>query len=153
MRHVRKQWDVKNREGFEVQFPFFCYIQPLLVFSSSQCLLWQSSLVSYGFNICPVGPVAWYLSWILFYVSHWNPYHTCSQSSTYLLLFPSKTLSRCSPTINCRDHPDTFKQLVPAVSRDIMPLQGLMFTATLFFVNANYQVSQQLQSALILCVL
>lgn len=116
MRHVRKQWDVKNREGFEVQFPFFCYIQPLLVFSSSQCLLWQSSLVSYGFNICPVGPVAWYLSWILFYVSHWNPYHTCSQSSTYLLLFPSKTLSRCSPTINCRNHPGTCKQFVPAVS-------------------------------------
>lgn len=88
----------------------------LFLFSFLQRLLWQSSLVPYGFNFYPVGPVARYLSWILFYVSHWNPYHTRSQSSMYLSLFSSKAHARYYPAVNCRDRSDMVKQLVPTVS-------------------------------------
>lgn len=39
----------------------------------------------------------------------------------------------------------------PCCELSVMPLLGSMFGATLFFVNANYQVSQQLVSTNFVC--
>lgn len=119
-----------------MQWQWSSCLQPLLLFLSLQRLLWPSSLVPYSFNVYPVGPLAWYLSWILFYVSHWNPYHARSQSSMYLSLFFSKTHASYYPAVSCRNHLGTVKGLGALFHTFV----GLMSAATSFCVDANYKV-------------
>lgn len=122
-----------------MQCPLFGCIQPLLVlFSSLQCLLWQSSLVPYGFNVYPVGPVAWYLSWILFYVSHWNPDHTRSQSSMYLSLFSS--MAHATVQLSTAGTTLTWSSSLSLLWALFHAFTGLMFTETLFCIEADYKV-------------